>query len=248
MLHLLFIMRTKCDRNRQGMTNILNIVWHLGILSEKKERKIFRMIHQLAVFISNKARDCGVLEETDLNIVRYGLEFIISSLLGFMIVCTISVVSHKWYLALIFTICFVPLRLAVGGFHASSYLLCNLAVACVYGIVLVLLDLLVSMKVELLWFGLVDIIICIVFLKWTPVENANKPIIDHEKTRLKRKGLQIGVAWMLSAMFLYKYNYEVSCFITLCLITVAASVAVAILEDKIRSWRNRYEEDFYENG
>lgn len=191
------------------------------------------MIHKLAVLISNKLKEYMIIDSKDYNVVRYGMELLLSSLAGMLIVFSISVLYHKWYLALLYTICFVPLRMTTGGYHAKSYLWCNITVAWTYALVLESLLLLTNTLSGRGWSLMAALFIYGILLMWTPVENANKPVYGNNKARLKRKGILISTLWICFAEIIYNRFYEISCFIFLCLFTVALSVVAAKVENKL---------------
>jgi accessory gene regulator B len=223
----------------------LNAVRQRGILSEKGFA--FDMIHRLAVLITHELDKHTMIKKNDYNVIRYGMELLISSLVGTLIIFVISILYNRWYLAMIYTICFVPFRMTTGGYHAKSYFWCNFTVAWSYALVLEALLFLERTTPGMGWIFPVALFIYGALFFWTPVEHANKPISNDNREYLRRKGIWISTLWISSAVVMYGWFYEISCFIILCLFTVACSVVAAKLENKLQEVFH-YEKDTLEDG
>lgn len=227
------------------MTNQLNVVIYYDILPEKGLS--FDMVHRLAALITDKLDKHISIKQNNYNIVLYGIELLLSSLIGIFIILAISILYQKWYLALIYTICFVPLRMTTGGYHAKSYFWCNVTVAWSYALVLEALLFLEKAALGREWTFLAVLFVYGVLFLWTPVEHINKPISDDKRGYLRRKGIWIGSLWICLAEIMYGSFYEISCFIILCLVTVASSIVAAKIENKLQEVFH-YEKNTLENG
>lgn len=71
---------------------------------------------------------CGnhVIEKEEIEIYQYGFEIILSSLIGFILSIAVGCCLEMFFYALLYYGIFVILRLFTGGFHANTYLSCNL--------------------------------------------------------------------------------------------------------------------------
>lgn len=213
----------------------------------QKKGLSFDMVHRLAALITDKLDKHTSIKQNNYNIVLYGMELLLSSLIGTFIILAISILYHRWYLALIYTICFVPLRMTTGGYHAKSYFWCNLTVAWSYALVLEMLLFLEKAALGREWTFLAVLFVYGILFLWTPVEHVNKPISDDKRGYLRRKGIWIGSLWICLAEIMYGSFYEISCFIILCLVTVASSIVAAKIENKLQEVFH-YEKNTLENG
>ncbi len=68
----------------------------------------------------------NLVQEDEIDIYIYGLQLIISSILGISIILFFGIISERLTDSLIFLFCFIILRQYSGGYHANSYLKCNL--------------------------------------------------------------------------------------------------------------------------
>lgn len=133
------------------------------------------------------------------EIYQYGLEIIISSLVTFLIVLGIGVILNMGMESIIFLMCFVPLRMAAGGYHANTYLKCNIYFSTLtFGIFLLY-------RVTITYLGEY-----VLFLLWScslvymmivaPVENENKKLTKElKKVAWKR----VVIAMIIEGICLY---------------------------------------------
>lgn len=60
------------------------------------------------------------------EVYQYGFEIIFSTLIGFFITIAIGAVFRMFLVSLVYYFAFVALRQFTGGYHANTYLKCNL--------------------------------------------------------------------------------------------------------------------------
>lgn len=119
---------------------------------------------------------------------RYGIEISISSLLNIILVVAVGFIIHHVLESLIFLSIFILIRSFTGGYHADTYLRCNMLM-CVTFILTVFLNLITS---NIITIPIVIGFVCfnvITVLVLGPVENKNKPIEHFKKIKLKIIGL-----------------------------------------------------------
>ena len=94
----------------------------------------FFMIHclskNIAVFLSTKSS----LQNKKMDILVYGMEMVLSTLLSMIIAIFLSVMFCTILHGIIFLICFITLRIFTGGFHCSTHLKCYLlfSLICIF--------------------------------------------------------------------------------------------------------------------
>ncbi len=67
-----------------------------------------------------------MIKEQDMEIYQYGFEIIISTTIGFLITLLIGFLFQMKLLSVLYYGIFVLIRQLTGGYHADSYLKCNL--------------------------------------------------------------------------------------------------------------------------
>ena len=157
------------------------------------------MITTISNRISHFLLKNNVIAAEDIEIYQYGLEIIVSTILGTLIVFLIGVLLHMFLLSLLYYGIFVLLRQMTGGYHADTYFKCNLTFGLLSFAVLGLTRILSegglyswNIHILLLLFSIP------IIAKYAPVENPNKPLDDHQKKR--NRNLSIVSSLILSAV------------------------------------------------
>ncbi|MBR3415465.1 MAG: accessory gene regulator B family protein [Clostridia bacterium] len=141
------------------------------------------MLTRIATFIAKKLLANGLIEEDDTDLYVYGLEVLISTICSFLTVLLLGIVLSEIITALIYLAVLIIIRRFTGGYHARTYIGCNLS-CCVIFIV----SLYISKAV---YFNLIPTIIIhsvgmILIVAFSPVENQNKPLSQKKRKRNKR--------------------------------------------------------------
>lgn len=66
------------------------------------------------------------------EVYKYGIEIIVSSLINFLLILISSLILGDLLAGIVFMTLFVLLRSYTGGYHAETYLRCNIAFICTY--------------------------------------------------------------------------------------------------------------------
>lgn len=161
------------------------------------------MIKKLSTLISNQFVKRNIISEDAHDVYTYGVEITISSLIGFVLVMTIGIIFKSLLQAIIFYVIFVALRSMTGGYHAETYLKCNIIFSFI-----TLFTLLFSKAASEIQLS-VGIITSIylpavaIFLWLAPVENPNKPIVKKKRVYWKATAVIISVLLYILSIFLY---------------------------------------------
>ena len=70
-----------------------------------------------------------VIAEQEVEVYQYGFEILISTTLGLLITVAIGIVLNMFFLSVLYYVIFVMVRQWTGGYHADSYLKCNITFA-----------------------------------------------------------------------------------------------------------------------
>lgn len=152
------------------------------------KKGVFLMI----TFISRKLTDflCrkSVIDSGKSEIYQYGYEVLISGLAGILIALIIGIISGRISDAVIFLVYFIPLRQLCGGYHADSYLKCNIVFTGVFSSILIFSYFLPKKL------SVAAVIICCAFtfismLLFSPVENPNKPLDSEQIAKTAENAL-----------------------------------------------------------
>lgn len=188
------------------------------------------MISYIASKISMVWKKNGIIDSRDINMYVYGVELILSSLFSIFCVVLIGIIHFSIIDSLLFLMIFIPIRLFSGGYHANSYLSCNISMIitftstayCAYNIKPSINSIIATL-----------IINYIVFFFCCPVENKYKLLDNGQKKRCKLIALRLlTIASFLSLLSYYiNLNYYKIIFFTLLAITLL--IPIGIIKNKI---------------
>ena len=189
---------------------------------------------RLADFLCEKR----IIEEEQKPVYKYGIEIIISSLIGFLLIFTIGLISGMFIKACIFYIIFVYTRTCTGGYHADSYLKCNVVLLVIYLCVLFFSELMTS-SYNIIIHLMVLIIYMSSILGFAPITNVNKPMSEDEVKENRKKCILISVIWSILSLTLYFLSVRYAIVTALTLF----SISMLLIIEKCRKEENEYEED-----
>lgn len=164
--------------------------------------------------------------EEALAYYKYGLEITISSLLNILLIISIGIISRQLIESLLFLVCFVPLRQFTGGYHANSYLKCNL----LFSILFILLLTIFNITVSKLSFNICIIMLVFsiaVFLSECPVEHRNKPLTDPQKKKSKFMSIILGLLYGAIGVISKVLSYDIGVIFLYTLVLISLLIIVA---------------------
>ena len=191
-------------------------------------------------FLVNNSAVNG-MDSFEIEWIRYGIEITVSSVLGFLIAIAISVLLNRFVCGLIFLITFVAVRKYIGGFHAKTYLGCNLTFAACCAVLLLSVRITAGAYPYLINTAIFAFDF-IVILLIAPIENKNKPI-GSKKQYIKLKiigSLLFAAAGFAGSALLYNNlnEYGTTVLYTLHLITLLAVIGLIIEKKERRQSKN----------
>ena len=144
----------------------------IDILSEKLARKLF---------------EYNTNSDTSLEVYKYGLDLIISSIFNISILLIIASVWGVQKEIILYTMCFAALRVTSGGYHAPNHFKCLLYYAiCMFGVIGAIS--LIDKETILVSLNQLNILISIFLVfAFSPVASRNKPLSKSERTSFRRK-------------------------------------------------------------
>ncbi|WP_313346261.1 accessory gene regulator B family protein [Sedimentibacter sp.] len=157
----------------------------------------------------------NLIQVDEIDIYIYGLQLIISSILGISIILFFGIISDHLTDSLIFLFCFIILRQYSGGYHANSYLKCNLYFISIFLLTEAAVIYTQAKYKDVLTVGLICISFVII-LRFAPIDNINKKLSNSQKLKNKKITLIIFVILITISIFMkvndvnYYYNIAVT--------------------------------------
>ncbi len=154
-------------------------------------------------------------------VYTYGIEIILSTMIGISSILIVSGLLHEFKLGVIFLLVFAPLRVFTGGYHAVTYFRCFLISNISY-LFLLLFNNIIYTKLPLeIWLILLVLSSYYIAIH-APVVNENQPIGENKKSRCKIMARNILNINVFAALFLSAVDKEIMgmMVLSICLVAV----------------------------
>ena len=139
-------------------------------------------------------------------VYKYGVEITLSSILNILIILTISFVFQSFFLGFLFLFVIIPTRQFTGGFHANSYLKCNIIFGLSYLIVL-LFSLYAYNFINYFISFTILTVMSLLILRFCPIKNSNKQI-ESKKQFMRNKLIGFSLFILFEACCVIFYNLQ----------------------------------------
>lgn len=185
------------------------------------------MITELSKQISHFLYQKKVIEKDMIEVHQYGFETIFSTLLGFFVNLVIGIVFRITLLSIVYYFVFCTIRQFTGGYHADTYLKCNLTFAATTIFIFGMAKMADMCNFYSIIFHLLLIIfsVAVIWIK-APVENENKPLSEDQKIRNHRLSVITVTGLAVLSIFLHKESILISALIAFTLFIIAVMTVI----------------------
>lgn len=187
------------------------------------------MLLRVAEWIVKRMQREQVIQEEDTDVYLYGVQLVLSTVLSFIIILLCGLISGQLLLSVLFLLCVVPLRMYCGGYHAKSYLKCDLVfLGCFFGNCIAYW---LTGGLPVITFAL-GAIAALVICWFAPIENPNKPFTTKEGKRYRR--ISWGMVFVLYAasVTLFCIGWHPAAFMSWSLVVVAGLMLPTLQHSK----------------
>lgn len=181
------------------------------------------MIHKISVIISDQLVKQNSIDLKYKSVYEYGIELMLSSLIGILLILFVGTVFFSIIDAVIFLITFISIRTFCGGYHAKSYLTCNMCSILSFVVVSCISRTdMISKPIIILILALSSIILFYI----SPIEHKNKPIDLIKKNRLKLISIVFFLIFCMISLIIENWNEQLfkQLAYTLIIITMFAAI------------------------
>lgn len=117
------------------------------------------------------------------DIYQYGIEITLSSMLNIVLVLLCSLLLGNIWTGLIYLFVFIFLRSFTGGFHASTYLRCNLTMIATFLVTYCSFKIVVFLNPPIYIYEVLCLLNLIPISACSPVPNKHKPLTDKQREK-----------------------------------------------------------------
>lgn len=181
--------------------------------------------------------------EYPIEVYVYGIELIISSLIGELIVFCLGLLLGKLIETIIFILLIKYIRIYSGGFHAKTYIVCNMVFISSYLLSVLISHCLCNVpeRIIIMLMLVTTLVTVLAMLTLAPIENVNKPIPVERRSILKLKAVAVvsvvGFAFVVGYLI---YRFREMIMIIPGYLTIVISM---LAELRIYGKETAYEED-----
>lgn len=182
-------------------------------------------------------------DEYPIEVYVYGIELIISSLIGELIVFCLGLLLGKLIETIIFILLIKYIRIYSGGFHAKTYIVCNMVFISSYLLSVLISHCLCNVPegIIIMLMLVTTLVTVLAMLTLAPIENVNKPIPVERRSILKLKAVAVvsvvGFAFVVGYLI---YRFREMIMIIPGYLTIVISM---LAELRIYGKETAYEED-----
>ena len=183
--------------------------------------------NKVAVMITDYLYKNKTIDEDHKDIYIYGFEIFISNTINFCLIMGLGLALREIAHSVLFYVVFVVTRSFSGGYHAGTYLKCNILFAVIYMTTLLLSKLMNPfMSLVYILVFLAIYIGCI--LEYAPIDSEHKKLNKEDKKRFKKTCIIISLVWTGIIIILYLTAKEYATTLTLTLVMIAMLMLIEV--------------------
>ena len=190
------------------------------------------MNHKLSVIFSRKLVQLGAIPKEHEDVYIYGFELIFSFIFSVTVVLILSAMIGKIIETVIFLLLFIVLRQFTGGFHADTYLKCQICTICFY---LCVIGLTLTLSPNLVAFAVLMIFGTLIIFIIGPIESYNKPLSNNKRKKNKIRGIVFFECAGLFGLCLYRIKPYISGTVFYSLLLIIVLMIIPYLERRIHN-------------
>lgn len=171
------------------------------------------------------------------DIYQYGIEVTLSSALNIILVIGFSILIRDVLAGVIFLLLFIFMRSFTGGYHASTYFMCNSIMLLTFLTVCLLYRYLFQLDIDIHLYEILSLPNLIPIFVFAPVPNKHKKLSQSQKRVNHIVSVVVGTLLSIMAVILiqFKIKYGVLIVITI------SSISVMIIIGTLLQRRECYE-------
>ena len=148
----------------------------------------------------------------EIEFYRYGIEITLSSLINIALISIIGIVTNYTFESTMFLAVFIIMRSFTGGYHANTYVKCNLVTSISFVILLLIFKIIrhVSLKS----------IILIAIFQVVTIENKNKPIENRTVYKIISTVLSVVLSAISIVLIIKGVDLGLIILLTLALVSI----------------------------
>lgn len=170
-------------------------------------------------------------DSDELDYYRYGIEISISSILNIVLILILGAITRHFYESVVFLTVFITMRSFAGGFHANTYVRCNL-IMCISFLAQTALYELLKEKISVQPAVIIAAVFSAVIIFFSPVENPNKTITLIQKKRFRVISIVLWILFAVIGVILIHNQIYVGVTVILTMALVSIMIVAAKVKER----------------
>ena len=146
----------------------------------------------------------------EIEFYRYGIEITLSSLINIALISIIGIITDYTFESMMFLAVFIIMRSFTGGYHANTYIKCNLVTSISFVILLLIFKIIRHISI----FQVVTIVLL------APIENKNKPIENRTVYKIISTVLSVVLSAISIVLIIKGVDLGLIILLTLALVSI----------------------------
>lgn len=186
------------------------------------------MITKIANMLTNFLVHRDIINKEEATIYVYGYEALLATVVNLINIFTIGFIFKQGWKSILFFMVFALTRVYSGGYHAHSYLKCNVVLGITYISTIVLNS---SFSLSYIHYPVLLLVLfyLAVILKFAPVPNSKKKVDKAERIKFREKILLLSAVWTVLEIVFYFVNFEIALYVAITLFVVAVLIVIQCL-------------------
>lgn len=189
------------------------------------------MIGKFAEWLVNCLSGGLEVSEAEKKVAAYGIEGIISSMIGYGLVLLLGMVFQCFYEAVIFSIVFSTLRKYVGGYHAKTFVACK-CIVCLTFMGQMVLSRFLLQTAPFIFGNIAGILFIFIVWKYAPIRNQNKRYYEGQIEHLQKVGRALSVIVYMISILIYFLNRTIYSIVIATIIIVMLLMMKEVIRDE----------------
>lgn len=161
------------------------------------------------------------------DVYQYGIEITVSSMFNILLILLCSMALGDILAGITYLFIFIFLRSFTGGYHATTYLRCNIVMVVTFIITFVLYKIITHYAFPFFVCEAISLTNLIPIVIFSPIPNKHKPLNDVQRKRSYKLSLLIASAFSLIGLILYTLEIPIGAIF---IITVSMVSVLIIIE------------------
>ena len=149
----------------------------------------------------------------EIEFYRYGIEITLSSLINIALISIIGIVTNYTFESTMFLAVFIIMRSFTGGYHANTYIKCNLVTSISFVILLLIFKIIRHIS-------LIAIFQVVTIVLLAPIENKNKPIENRTVYKIISTVLSVVLSAISIVLIIKGVDLGLIILLTLALVSI----------------------------